>query len=53
MLSTLREGDISTLSNRGHFYFALTAHFRAHFRAFQSISESVLAQSSKVNFIQS
>jgi hypothetical protein len=25
MLSTLREGDISTLSNRGHFYFALTA----------------------------
>ena len=23
-LSTLRKGDISTLQNRGHFYFALT-----------------------------
>ena len=25
LLSTLRKGDISTLQNRGHFYFALTA----------------------------
>lgn len=42
IIATLRKGDISTLSNRGHFYFGLT-FFR----------QGLLAQSSRVPFNQS